>query len=1484
MNEERGFRGDRGGWSSLRRRGPGPWAAALALAVMATTALVWRAASGTGPHAPDSSPRALVAVAQTPVTPAPRRVQEPVRFEPNLGQVPTTVRYLMRAQGLRAAVFDDGLALSHDGARGEATAPVRLSFVGARRAAAIEPHRTSAARTHYLRGSDPAKWLRDVPVYAQLRQNAIYPGVDLVYYSRDGELEYDLVVQPGADPSRIRMKVKGAHAPQLAASGDLLLDGPDGALRLHRPLLYQNIDGRRQQLDGRYVMLAANEVGFELPAYDRTRPLVIDPTFKLLYSTYLTGFHDDRVGGMALDAQGNAYVVGQSNSDDFVVSANAVQTGKTTSGLQYNVVVTKFDASGNLIYSTYLGGTTSDVGAAIAVDAAGNAYIAGNTTSRDFPVTAGAYQPALMGSPSAYLAILSPDGSALRHSTYYGGTGSAQATSIALDASGATVIAGSAGPGLPTTIGAYKNTLASGNAAFVARFSPLAGGAPQLAAASYYGVDNPQANSVAQGNNAYSMALDASGAPWLTGQAFTTNLPLTTAALQAAPGAMSNGCAAGPAPLNSFAYLAKLSADLGSLAYASYLSGQTEPTGGTTCSEFGRAITLDAAGNVYIAGGTGSDKIPTTPGAVQPSTPAGSGFSSYASFLAKLKPDGSALLWSTYFGGNVGQTFLAALALDPGANALWAIGVTGGGSNYPISSDALQKVHGGAGSDVAIAQFDGTSGALKYSSFHGGNAAEDGTAIGVDAGGNVFVAGQTISPNFPVTPDARESAFRPDFFGGADWFFSVLGSGTIGQVRPAAGGNTGEVTLRVTGAGFSAQAACTLAGVDRSLSAAQVVMLDDGRTLVCTFDLTGAAPGSYDLVVGNPDATPITRRAAFTVQAGQGPDLSVEVLGRAVVREAVPSVFDVVVSNSGDVDASGVVLMVRYSKGLRPVDPTLPNPFDFGLIPVPHLAAGDTEDYSSHPIVSGSSLGDGVNLVPLLLPVVSAGQTISLPFRLVAGATADDEYVEAFIVDSFDSATTTRAAGRQLARALATAMSGDRARPSALSSECLDALRALAWEKATGKIPGVDCFRDTDKAIAEMKIYANSHPGNASAFLGDFLGATAKAAASCAELAAVEIAAPIKAALLMQELMENAEKFSDKCKDKDKDKGKNKKKNSKKQTKKKNSTDPNDKSGPVGDGSAAHYLATLPRFAYQIAFENLPTAGLAAADVVITDQLDPTKLDLSTLTLGSISWGNTRIDVPAGLNSYQTVKAIDATMSVRVQGSLNPATGVLKWTFATIDPVTKLPPSDPTIGFLPPDTDGVKGQGYVSFSVMPKPGLANGSTIPNQASIVFDTNAAIATPVWVNTVDTVAPSSRVVAAMQKSGSRDVEVNWTATDAGSGPKSYSVQVSDNGAAFTAWQTDVTTTSAVFSGTSGHSYGFLVIATDAAGNVEGPKADAEATVTVGADTGSGGGGGCTIGDPDQRDASLVLLALAAFVLLWRRRLSVPSRASSPRTAPH
>ena len=278
--------------------------------------------------------------------------------------------------------------------------------------------------------------------------------------------------------------------------------------------------------------------------------------------------------------------------------------------------------------------------------------------------------------------------------------------------------------------------------------------------------------------------------------------------------------------------------------------------------------------------------------------------------------------------------------------------------------------------------------------------------------------------------------------------------------------------------------------------------------------------------------------------------------------------------------------------------------------------------------------------------------------------------------------------------------------------------------------------------------------------------------------------------------------------------------------------DPNDKSGPAGDGSAAQYVGLKP-LTYSIAFENEPTATLPAAQVVITDPLDPTKVDLTTVTLGTIAVGATIINVPAGTNNFNTTLPVSSSLSVRIQGSLNADSGVLTWTFTSIDPSTGLPPSDPTVGFLPPDANGIEGQGAVVFSVLPKSGVITGTQITNQATVVFDANGPINTPTWLNTIDVTPPVSAIQSLPSTETAGCFTVSWSGTDVGSGITTYTNFVSDNGAPFTVWQTTHAAGSATYAGQAGHTYAFYSIATDGAGNSENKTvADTSTSVSSGA----------------------------------------------------
>jgi len=305
----------------------------------------------------------------------------PLYFEANRGQTDEQVRFL--ARGSRSMLFltpsEAVLAFTH---RGVSRTVLRMTFIGANPEPSVVGAEELPGKANYFIGSDPVKWRTNVSTYAKVRYKNVYPGIDLIYYGNQRQLEYDFVVSPGADPKRIRLGFQGADKLEVDAQGDLVLHTATGVIRQRKPVIYQEVEGARREIAGGYVLEGARRVGFRVAAYDAHRPLVIDPA--LFYSTYLGGSDSDEGFAIAVDTAGNAYVTGSTFSIDFPTTQGAFQT--TLVGFHGVAFVTKLNSTGSgLVYSTYLGGAIEERGQAIAVDIAGNAYVTGRTFSKNFP-------------------------------------------------------------------------------------------------------------------------------------------------------------------------------------------------------------------------------------------------------------------------------------------------------------------------------------------------------------------------------------------------------------------------------------------------------------------------------------------------------------------------------------------------------------------------------------------------------------------------------------------------------------------------------------------------------------------------------------------------------------------------------------------------------------------------------------------------------------------------------------------------------------------------------------------------------------------------------------------------------------------------------------------------------------------------------------------------------------------------------------------
>ncbi len=434
-------------------RSVGPGMALLALGLLASAVVELGSDPGLAykPYFP----------AKTPTANKPQVVENygklPLSFEANHGQTDNRVDFLSRGSGytLFLTPTEAVLALrkpaaSEVGAAAEVSkvesnpdteeAVLRMKLVGANPSPQVSGLEELPGKSNYFLGNDPSKWRTNVPQYAKVQYEDVYPGVDLVYYGNQRELEYDLVVAPWANPEAIHLAFEGEDKLEIDAQGDLVLDSDGGQVRLQKPLVYQQVDGVRQQVAGAYVLKGRHHVGFQVAAYDAGQPLIIDPV--LSYSTYLGGIGTDSGVGIAVDTAGNAYVTGQTDSTDFP-TASPVQPAL---GGERDAFVTKLNAAGNaLVYSTYLGGSGEDSGLGIAVDASGNAYVMGQTGSTDFP-TASPIQAAHGGGlTDAIVTKLNAAGSALVYSTYLGGSANDLGGGIAVDASGNAYVTGFTG-------------------------------------------------------------------------------------------------------------------------------------------------------------------------------------------------------------------------------------------------------------------------------------------------------------------------------------------------------------------------------------------------------------------------------------------------------------------------------------------------------------------------------------------------------------------------------------------------------------------------------------------------------------------------------------------------------------------------------------------------------------------------------------------------------------------------------------------------------------------------------------------------------------------------------------------------------------------------------------------------------------------------------------------------------------------------------
>jgi uncharacterized repeat protein (TIGR01451 family) len=798
----------------------------------------------------------------------------PLMFEPNVGQTDPSVKFLARGAGYSLFLNSEGavMALRRPGLSNSQPQVdiLRMKLVGANPSANVGGTHLLRGKSNYFIGNDSSKWHRDVPHFANVRYEDVYPGINLVFYGNQGGLEYDFQVAPGADPSRAELEFEGSTNVELS-NGALMVRSEDGTVRFEAPRVYQQAEERQQAVEGRFVMRAANRFGFEIGPYDHSRELIIDP--QLNYSTYFGGSGNETAPSIAVDNVGNIYMAGSTTSANLLVSSAPLQG--TLKGAQ-NVFILKLNPQAGTsgeIYSTYLGGSGTDTSVGIGVDGAGNVYVAGTTSSADFPTTSSnAYQikPEVKGS---------------------------QCTSTC-------------------------------TSVFVSELNPVALPASQLTYSSYL---SGNGNDTASG-----MAIDNKGNVYVTGTTTSNDQASITNAFPAAgpPTAKQLPYQSFPfAPLQFFVTKVNTATGSGvfSVAYSTYFGGGTP----TNASATGGGIAVDSAGNVYFTGttnflSTGNGRPPDFPilNAYQPcldQPPPTSGTppactntgSATDAFVAKLNLNpnvapGSQLLWSTYLGGT--QTDSSThVALDYGAANGANVYITGTTNSPDVTALTTftpyeSKLNcppplttcSATTTDAYVARFSNpTTGnmSLTYFSYLGGTGNDAGLAITVDTANGAVLTGWTQSPDFPVTAGAIQSALK-----------GTQQNAFLARINTAATAGNGTVGSYVTYFGGT--------GVDQGTS----VALDTNLSTYFAGDTTsGDIQTQAPLQANNKGGSD-----AFAVKLGTAADLAITGTlslgtGQQYVSAGNQATFSYTVTNRGPDLATNITVTDNLSATGIPV-------------------------------------------------------------------------------------------------------------------------------------------------------------------------------------------------------------------------------------------------------------------------------------------------------------------------------------------------------------------------------------------------------------------------------------------------------------------------------------------------------------------------------------------------------------------------------------
>jgi len=741
----------------------------------------------------------------------------PLIFEPNQGQTGRQVQFLAHGAGYGLFLTGGGLVLStprSGSAEPSATRTdvIRMALEGAHKNAAASGSDELPGRSNYFIGNDPAKWHRDIPQFARVSYQNVYPGVDLVYYGNQGRLEYDFKVAPGADPRQIALRFEASQKLRLDGHGNLLLGE---SARFEAPRIYQKFGTEERSVSGRFA-LTGNRVTFEIGDYDRSRTLVIDPT--LGFSTFLGGSTDEACSGIlgvsspppgcpavAVDSALNIYIAGSTTSTDFPPAGSPVQSSNAGGG--GDVFIAKLDSAGStLLFSTYLGGTGTDTPAGIGVDSAGNVAVAGTTTSSDFPTSSSRFQPPQSGT-HVFVSEVDSGGTTLLYSTYLAGDVTDSASGLAEDVRGKLYVTGTTNSSnFPTTVGSFQETPLAANQSFMSKIDPTLLGTSSLVYSTYFGGGNPTTGTTIGGG----IAVDLNGNVYITGGTNflhvgnADDFPILNgyqSCLNVPPPSSTTTPPPSCTPISGStdAFLAKFNLTAASgaqLVYSTYLGGSG--------NDVGYAVSADT-GNAYITGSTTSSDF-VMPSGTTPFQNANKGGGD--AFVAKFgNPSTSStstsnvpLVYFSYLGGS-GTDVGLGIAVD----SLQGAHITGWttSDNFPVGSGTpIQSGRAGL-ADAFISRIDtsvqSATAPGHFGTYLGGSSNDFGTSIATDSQSNTYVVGETASGNFKTqsplqglkgTTDAFVAKLVPTV--------SLSFSTTAPTVTPSPVGVGNQVTFKYT--------------------------------------------------------------------------------------------------------------------------------------------------------------------------------------------------------------------------------------------------------------------------------------------------------------------------------------------------------------------------------------------------------------------------------------------------------------------------------------------------------------------------------------------------------------------------------------------------------------------------------------------------------------------------------------------------------------